>query len=126
MRVLLVEDDAMIGEAIEQALKEAAYAVDRVCDAEMALSAFAGQNYDVILLDLGLPRKDGIAVLRSIRAASQPVPVLIISARDGLEDRILGLDAGADDYVLKPFEMSELLAGCAPCCGARAAAPTRF
>ncbi len=110
MRVLLVEDDAMIGEAVEHALKDAAYAVDRVHDGEMALSAFAGQKYDVVLLDLGLPKKDGVAVLRSIRNASDPVPVLIITARDRVEDRILGLDAGADDYVLKPFEMSELLA----------------
>ncbi len=110
MRVLLVEDDAMIGEAIEQALKDAAYAVDRVHDGEMALRAFAGQKYDVVLLDLGLPKKDGVAVLGSIRKASDPVPVLIITARDRVEDRILGLDAGADDYVLKPFEMSELLA----------------
>ena len=106
----MVEDDAMIGEAIEHALKDAAYAVDRVRDGEMALSAFAGQKYDVVLLDLGLPKKDGVAVLGSIRKASDPVPVLIITARDRVEDRILGLDTGADDYVLKPFEMSELLA----------------
>lgn len=110
MRVLLVEDDAMIGEALEHALKDAAYAVDRVADGLTALDAFSSQRYDLVLLDLGLPRKDGVAVLRSIRATSDPVPVLIITARDGLEQRVRGLDAGADDYVVKPFEMAELLA----------------
>lgn len=110
MRVLLVEDDGMIGEAIEQALHDAAYAVDRVVDGQAAIGAFAGQSYDLVLLDLGLPKKDGIEVLRTLRAKGDPVPVLVITARDGLEHRVMGLDAGADDYVLKPFEMVELLA----------------
>lgn len=110
MRVLLVEDDRMIGEAVEAALKDTAYAVDWVRDGQMAIEALASHRYDIVLLDLGLPRKDGLEVLRSIRGRDDAVPVLIVTARDALEDRIAGLDAGADDYVLKPFEMAELLA----------------
>ncbi len=110
MRVLLVEDDRMIGEAVAQALKDAGYAVDWVRDGQAALGTIEIQNYDVVLLDLGLPRRDGLTVLRSIRARGNPVPVLVITARDGVDDRIQGLDSGADDYVLKPFEMRELLA----------------
>lgn len=110
MRVLLVEDDRMIGAAVEQALKDAAYAVDWVRDGHAALTAVESQAYGIVLLDLGLPRKDGQQVLRSIRSNDNPVPLLIITARDALEDRIRGLDGGADDYVVKPFEMAELLA----------------
>jgi two-component system, OmpR family, response regulator len=110
MRVLLVEDDRMIGEAAHHALKDASYAVDWVRDGADALAALATQTYDVVLLDLGLPKKDGLEVLRSIRSKDNPVPVLVVTARDDLQDRIAGLDAGADDYVLKPFEMTELLA----------------
>ncbi|AXI04139.1 response regulator [Aquirhabdus parva] len=110
MRVLLVEDDKMIGEAIEQSLKDATYAVDWVRDGNTALTSLGCQHYDVVLLDLGLPKKDGLSVLRSIRSAGNDVAVLIITARDALDDRILGLDAGADDYLLKSFEMAELLA----------------
>lgn len=110
MRVLVVEDDAMIGEAVRHALKDASYAVDWVRDGSAALTAMAAQTYDIVLLDLSLPKKDGIEVLRSMRGRDIPVPVLVVTARDGLEDRIKGLDAGADDYVLKPFEMGELLA----------------
>ena len=110
MRVLLVEDDAMIGEAMQGALKDAAYAVDWVQDGQAALASLACQHYDLVLLDLGLPGKDGLEVLRNLRAQSNPVPLLIVTARDGLDDRLGGLDGGADDYVLKPFEMAELLA----------------
>jgi len=110
MRVLVVEDDAMIGEAVCHALKDASYAVDWVRDGSAALTAASTQSYGIVLLDLGLPKKDGIEVLRHMRGRDNPVPVLVITARDGLEDRIKGLDAGADDYVLKPFEMGELLA----------------
>ena len=110
MRVLVVEDDAMIGEAVCLALKDASYAVDWVRDGVAALTAVGTQGYGIVLLDLGLPKKDGVEVLRSIRSRDNPVPVLVITARDGLEDRISGLDSGADDYVLKPFEMGELLA----------------
>lgn len=110
MRVLLVEDDRMIGEAIQSALQDATYAVDWVRDGLAALIAFESQSYDLILLDLGLPKKDGITVLNTVRANGNLVPVIIITARDAVEDRIKGLDAGADDYVLKPFEMTELQA----------------
>ena len=110
MRVLLVEDDAMIGEAIQAALRDASYAADWVKNGQTALSTLGCQHYDLVLLDLGLPGKDGLEVLGSIRAKDNPVPLLIITARDGLEDRLRGLDGGADDYVLKPFEMAELLA----------------
>ena len=110
MRVLLVEDDRMIGEAVCHALKDASYAVDWVCDGQAAINTLADQDYGVLLLDLGLPKKDGLEVLHSIRARGNGLPVLVITARDGLQDRIQGLDQGADDYVLKPFEMTELLA----------------
>ncbi|MEX3968922.1 response regulator transcription factor, partial [Paraburkholderia sp. EG286B] len=110
MRILLVEDDPMIGEAVQAALKDASYAADRVTDGALALTAFAAQRYDLILLDLGLPGRDGLDVLAGIRAKGSAVPVIIITARDGLDDRLRGLDGGADDYILKPFEMAELLA----------------
>ena len=110
MRVLLVEDDPMIGDAIQGALKDASYATDWVKDGQAALTSLGCQRYDLVLLDLGLPGKDGLDVLAGIRAKDNPVPLLIITARDGLDDRLRGLDGGADDYVLKPFEMAELLA----------------
>ena len=110
MRILLVEDDLMIGEAVQGALKDASYAADWVKDGQIALSTLGCQHYDLVLLDLGLPGKDGLEVLTSIRAKDNPVPLLIITARDGLDDRLRGLDGGADDYVSKPFQMAELLA----------------
>lgn len=110
MRILLVEDDPMIGEAIQGALKDASYATDWVRDGLMALAAVDTQHYDLVLLDLGLPGKDGQAVLCALRSSGNAVPLVIITARDSVGDRILGLDGGADDYVLKPFDMSELLA----------------
>lgn len=110
MRVLLVEDDPMIGDAVQSALKDASYAVDWVKNGQVALSTLECQHYDVVLLDLGLPNKDGLEVLKSIRAQNNLIPLLIITARDGLDDRLNGLDSGADDYVLKPFDMAELLA----------------
>lgn len=110
MRVLLVEDDPMIGEAIQGALKDASYAADWVKDGRTALTTLSCQHYDLVLLDLGLPGKDGLEVLASIRSQDNPIPLLIITARDGLNDRLRGLDGGADDYVPKPFQMAELLA----------------
>ncbi|MDE2419680.1 MAG: response regulator transcription factor [Gammaproteobacteria bacterium] len=110
MRVLLVEDDTMIGDAIQCALKEACFATDWVMDGQTALTTLDCQHYDLVLLDLGIPKKDGFEVLASIRAKDNPIPLIIITARDSLDDRLLGLDSGADDYVLKPFEMAELLA----------------
>jgi two-component system OmpR family response regulator len=110
MRVLLVEDDPMIAEAIEGALRDASYATDWVKNGQTALTTLGCQQYDLLLLDLGLPGKDGFQLLARIRAEQNPIPVLIITARDGLEDRLRGLDGGADDYVVKPFEIAELLA----------------
>jgi len=110
MRILLVEDDPMIGDAIQGVLKDAGYAADWVENGLLALATLKTQHYDLVLLDLGLPGKDGLDVLDSIRARNNPVPLLIITARDSLDDRLRGLDSGADDYLLKPFEMAELLA----------------
>ena len=110
MRILLVEDDPMIGEAIQGALKDASYAADWVNNGMTALTALDTQHYDLVLLDLGLPGKDGLEVLGCIRARDNGVPLLIITARDSLDDRLQGLDGGADDYLLKPFDMAELLA----------------
>ncbi|WP_065761611.1 response regulator [Pseudomonas defluvii] len=110
MRILLVEDDPMIGDAIQSALNDASYATDWVKNGLTALEALITQAYDLVLLDLGLPGKDGLDVLDGIRGRNNPVPVLIITARDGLDDRLRGLDGGADDFLLKPFAMAELLA----------------
>ncbi|WP_029525572.1 response regulator [Polaromonas glacialis] len=110
MRLLLVEDDAMIGEAVLQVLRAEHYAVDWVRDGVMADGALKSEQYDLVLLDLGLPKRDGLDVLRALRARRAHVPVLIATARDAVGDRIAGLDAGADDYVVKPFDIDELLA----------------
>ena len=110
MRVLLVEDDNMIGEALAAGLKDARYAADWVKNGRTALDALAAQAYDLVLLDLGLPQKDGLAVLAEIRSSGRPVPVLIVTARDDIHSRLSGLDGGADDYIIKPFDMAELLA----------------
>ena len=110
MRILLIEDDKMIGAAIEQALKDAAYAVDWVTNGEEAIHAVDSETYELILLDLGLPKADGREVLRYVREFGRKIPVIIVTARDSVEDRIDGLDLGADDYLTKPFEIRELLA----------------
>src|SRR3979411_3106099 len=110
MRVLLVEDDRMVGAAVEQALKDAAYAVDWVTDGEMAVQAAEAETYEGVLLDLGLPTTDGREVLRRLRGIGGKLPVIIVTARDGIDDRIDGLDLGADDYLVKPFEIRALLA----------------
>src|SRR4051794_4980089 len=110
MRLLLVEDDAMIGEAVLDVLRAEHYAVDWVRDGGMADTALRSQTYDLVLLDLGLPKRDGLEVLRSLRARHVTVPVLVATARDAVGDRIAGLDAGADDYVVKPYDTHELLA----------------
>ncbi len=109
MRILLVEDDIMISNAITLSLKDADYAVDEVSDGKSALTAFSCQQYDLVLLDLTLPKVDGLAVLKAIRKKSE-TPVIIVTARDSLNERIIGLDLGADDYLLKPFDLTELLA----------------
>jgi two-component system, OmpR family, response regulator len=110
MRVLLVEDDRMIGAAVAEALKDAAYAVDWVRNGDLAFEAMRGETYDIALIDLGLPVMDGLELLKKIRAGSGRLPVIVITARDGVNDRIQGLDLGADDYLVKPFEIGELLA----------------
>lgn len=110
MRLLLVEDDTMIGESVLDLLRGEQYAVDWVRDGEAADTALRTQDYDLVLLDLGLPKVDGLTVLRQLRARRHRVPVLIATARDALKQRVEGLDAGADDYVVKPYEMDELLA----------------
>src|ERR1051325_2007520 len=110
MRLLLLEDDVMIGEAVLDLLRAESYAVDWVKDGEAADTALRTQQYDLVLLDLAVPRRDGLEALRALRARKQRRPVLIATARDSVQQRIEGLDAGADDYVLKPYDLDELLA----------------
>jgi two-component system response regulator QseB len=110
MRLLLVEDDAMIGEAIRAGLKRDGFAVDWVHDGEAASQVLRTEAFDLLLLDLGLPRKSGLDVLSAARARGLELPVLIITARDAVSDRVQGLDAGADDYLVKPFDLDELAA----------------
>ena len=110
MRVLLVEDEARVARFIARGLREQAYAVDLATDGEDALYQAAINTYDAIILDVMIPKKDGFEVCRELRAAGQRVPVLMLTARDAVEDRIKGLDTGADDYLTKPFEFGELLA----------------
>jgi len=110
MRILLIEDDKMIGEAVSVALKDAAYAVDWVMNGTVASGVLEFEAHQAVLLDLGLPQCDGFEVLRQLRRTGSAVPVIVITARDGVEDRIKGLDLGADDYVVKPFNVNELLA----------------
>ncbi|HUX74872.1 MAG TPA: response regulator transcription factor [Steroidobacteraceae bacterium] len=110
MRILLVEDDRMLGAATQQALRDATHAVDWVLDGEAALAAIKSTPYEAMLLDLGLPKRDGLAVLQTLRQGGNNLPVIIVTARDGVDDRIRGLDRGADDYLVKPFECDELLA----------------
>ena len=110
MRMLLVEDDRMIGEAVQTALRQDGYAVDWVRNADSADTALAAGSYDLVLLDLGLPGRDGLSLLRAVRARKDATPALVITARDAVESRIAGLDAGADDYLVKPFDLDELAA----------------
>jgi two-component system response regulator QseB len=110
MRILLIEDDAMIGKAVHRGLVQAGFAVDWVTDGRAAELSLANDVYDLAILDLGLPRKDGMAILQTLRGQGNSLPVLIASARDTVRDRIAGLEAGADDYVLKPFDLDELVA----------------
>jgi two-component system OmpR family response regulator len=108
MRILLVEDDDLVGGAVKQALNDATFAVDWVQDGETALSSIKIEDYSLVLLDLGLPKKDGLEVLSTLRKNNKTMPVIIITARDSIEDRIKGLDHGADDYLVKPFSIDEL------------------
>jgi two-component system OmpR family response regulator/two-component system response regulator QseB len=112
MRLLLVEDDRMIGSTLRQALRLEGHAVDWVYDAAAAAASLASERFDLVLLDLGLPPHpkyaSGLDVLRELRARGDATPAIVLTARDALEDRVAGLDAGADDYLVKPFELDEL------------------
>ncbi|HVB48337.1 MAG TPA: response regulator transcription factor [Burkholderiales bacterium] len=110
MRLLLVEDDRMIGEGIQKGLRQDGFSVDWVQDGRSAELALEAEDYDCMLLDLGLPKKDGIEVLRGLRARHNDVPVVVVTARDTVTERIKGLDTGADDYLVKPFDLDELAA----------------
>ncbi|SEQ16223.1 two-component system, OmpR family, response regulator [Pseudomonas sp. NFACC02] len=110
MRLLLIEDDVALGEGILLALSREGYTVDWVKDGSSALHALLSEGFDLAILDLGLPRLDGLTVLKRLRESGSALPVLILTARDATEDRIAGLDAGADDYLIKPFDLSELKA----------------
>ena len=110
MRILLVEDDALLGDGLAAGLKLAGWSVDWVRDGEAARLALLDQNYDGCVLDLGLPRRDGVSVLKDLRGRGDATPVLILTARDTRDDKVAGLDAGADDYLTKPFDLLELQA----------------
>ena len=110
MRILLVEDDSGLGSGLQQALKPEGYTIDWLTDGLQALQALETDHFDLIILDLGLPRLDGLSVLRQVRVQGKDTPVLILTARDAIQDRIDGLDSGADDYLIKPFDMTELKA----------------
>lgn len=110
MKILLVEDDALLASGLLVALRRAHYTVDHVSDGPAAIQSVALAQFDLMVLDLGLPTLDGTAVLKAVRASENPIPVLVLSARDSTRDRVQGLDLGADDYLVKPFELDELLA----------------
>jgi len=110
MRLLLVEDDTMIGESVRKGLRQDGFTVDWVRDGRAGELALEDRVHDLVLLDLGLPARDGLDVLKSLRRKGNPVPVLIVTARDAVPDRVAGLNAGADDYLIKPFDLEELSA----------------
>jgi len=110
MRVLVVEDDRMIAKGLQTALRQDGYAVDGVSDGRSAAEALRTTGFDLVLLDLGLPQRDGLDVLRELRRRGDATPVIIVTARDDIQDRIAGLDAGADDYIIKPFDLDEVAA----------------
>jgi DNA-binding response OmpR family regulator len=110
MRILIVEDDSLLGDGIQAGLRQAGFAADWVRDGLAADAALAAERFAAVVLDLGLPRLSGLELLRRLRAAGNAVPVLILTARDAVADRVAGLDAGGDDYVVKPFDLDELAA----------------
>ena len=109
-RILLVEDDALLGDGVKSGLEDDGHLVEWVRDGRLAREALAVEKFGAVVLDLGLPRLDGLEILRSLRAREDRTPVLILTARDTVDDRVKGLDAGADDYLVKPFELAELKA----------------
>ena len=110
MRILLLEDDTMIAEAMRDTLKAAGYTVDWVSNGDEAETALRSHDYPLALLDIGVPKKDGLAVLKTLRSRAADTAVIMVTARDALEERVQGLDFGADDYVVKPFELGEVFA----------------
>ena len=110
MRILLVEDDRLLGDGLQAGLTQAGYAVDWLRDGEAAVAALSTESFAAVVLDLGLPKRDGLSVLQWLRGRHDATPVLILTARDQLEDKVRGLDLGADDYVLKPFDLDEVTA----------------
>jgi len=110
MRILLVEDDRMLGDGVQAGLTQAGFAVDWLRDGEAAVAALSTESFAAVVLDLGLPKRDGLSVLQWLRERHDATPVLILTARDQLQDRVRGLDLGADDYVLKPFDLDEIAA----------------
>ena len=110
MRILLVEDDRLLGDGLQAGLTQAGYAVDWLRDGEAAVAALATETFAAVVLDLGLPKRDGLSVLQWLRGRHDATPVLILTARDQVEDKVRGLDLGADDYVLKPFDLDEVTA----------------
>lgn len=110
MRILLVEDDRLLGDGLKAGLTQAGYAVDWLRDGEAAVAALSTESFAAVVLDLGLPKRDGLSVLQWLRGRHDATPVLILTARDQLEDKVRGLDLGADDYVLKPFDLDEIAA----------------
>jgi two-component system, OmpR family, response regulator len=112
MRVLVVEDDHVVGDAVQRALSLDGHAADHVDTAERAKAALHIETFDLAIVDIGLPREDGLQLVRDLRRRGRTVPVLMLTARDGLQDRVNALDLGADDYLTKPFQVAELLARC--------------
>lgn len=112
MRLLLVEDNPQLAQLIQEGLSSQGFAIDRCASLEEALATRPAADYELILLDLGLPDGDGMVLVRRLRQANDSIPILILTARGGLNDRLIGLDGGADDYVVKPFEIAELAARC--------------
>jgi DNA-binding response OmpR family regulator len=112
MRVLIVEDDSLLGDAVRLALNAAGFAVDLVGTAEAARSALQAEPFDIAIVDIGLPRENGLRLVHGLRGRGKTIPVLMLTARDGLSDRVTALDLGADDYMTKPFEIAELIARC--------------
>ncbi len=112
MRILIVEDDELVADALKRGLAGAGFAVDRVGSAEQAEAALATEEFDLAVVDIGLPKLDGLTLVRRLRRGGNSLPVLILTARDGLADRVDALDLGADDYLTKPFELPEVAARC--------------